>query len=281
MSGNSKKLIAFNYFGGKFTWVDQIYPYFPEHVHFVDVFCGSLAVTLNKPFSQIDTANDINSEVVNFFRVLRDQPEELIFLLKLTPVSREEYNNCWQGSSDIEITDLEKARRFFVRVRQSFYGLGIQRKNKGWHLAKTVNRCKKAETVSKWYNGIDKLYAIMDRLLNIQFEHQCYSELIPKIDFPGAFFFLDPPYPEESRSSKNDYKYDFKDSDHEDLANLSHSIDGKAMICSYDCDIMNDLYHDWIKITFPVKLNNIRSKKVQECIWMNYDPPAVQTSLFE
>ena len=77
MSGNSNKLIAINYFGGKFTLADKLQMFFPTHTHFIDVFMGSMAVTLNKYPSKIETVNDINGEIINFFKVLRDNPYEL------------------------------------------------------------------------------------------------------------------------------------------------------------------------------------------------------------
>ena len=282
----AKKLIAFNYFGGKFTWVDSILPLFPVHTHFVDVFCGSMAITLNKPLSAIDTANDINLEVVNFFRVLREQPDDLLGLLRLTPISRHEYNQSWQPHLGVEgpgfplpLSDLERARRYYVRVRQSFYGLGAQRKNKGWHLTKTVSYSAGGDTVSKWRNALDKLYPVIDRLTSIQLECQDFRALIPAMDFPGAFFYCDPPYPAECRTSSNDYQYEFTDQDHAELSQLLHSIQGKAMISSYDCALMRKLYPTWRKVIFPSKKNNIRSSVVQECVWMNYPPERGQLSL--
>lgn len=272
MSGNKNKIIAFNYFGGKYTWVEYLYKYFPDHYHFIDVFGGSMAVTLNKVRSKIDTANDINSDVFNFFKVLRENPDELLHQLMLTPVSREEYNYCFY-SQESKVTDVERARMFFVRARQSFYGLGAQRQNKGWHLAKTKTGAKYGETVSKWINSIDKLDVVLSRLSTIQLENKCFRDLIPAIDFEDAFFYLDPPYPEESRKSKNDYKFDFTNKDHEDLAEIANNAKGKIMLSSYDCELINDLYppDKWRKIKFPVKKNNIRSGNVQECIWINYE----------
>ena len=271
MSGNSQKLIAINYFGGKFTFVDQLEKYFPEHVHFVDLFAGSLAVTLNKKPSMIDTANDINGEVINFFRVLRNQPDELIALLSLTPISRQEYNNAYYQKDSIE-SDLERARGFYVRARQSFYGLGAQRQNKGWHASKTISRAKRPETVSKWINALEKLDSCVERLLQVQIENQHYADILEKLDFPGAFFYCDPPYTLDCRGSKNDYTFDFTNEDHRLLSEKLHSIQGKAMISGYDSELMNELYADWYQVKFPKKKNNIRTKIVQECIWMNYDP---------
>ncbi len=270
MSGNKTKRIAFNYLGGKFTYVDEIIQYFPEHEHFVDVFCGSMAITLNKPPSKIDTANDLNKDVINFFRVLREQPEELITLLELTPVARDEYKEAFYTQDD-PAEPIEKARRFFVRARQSFYGLGAQRQNKGWHLTVKNSRSNVAETISKWNNAIDKLWWLIEPLRRIQIENTDYKKIITKIDYPEAFFYLDPPYPAESRSSGKDYKHDFTDDQHRELAELAHGIKGKAMISGYECPLMEELYGDWKFVPLTQKMNGIRTKKVKECIWMNYE----------
>lgn len=94
MSGNKNKLIAFNYFGGKFTWLEYLYRYFPNRfTHLIDLFAGSLAVSLNYKGNVIRTANEINADITNFFYVLRDHEPELIRLLLLTPCSELEYNN--------------------------------------------------------------------------------------------------------------------------------------------------------------------------------------------
>lgn len=271
MSGNNSKIIAFNYFGGKFTFLDYLYSEFPaDFIHLVDLFGGSFSVSLNYKRPIIKTANEINHEVTNFFRVLRNDFDKLLTAILLTPCSLHEFNSCYEKTDD----SIENARRFYVRVRQSFFGLGAQRQNKGWHMAKTQLNCKGGETVSKWNNAIEKLYQVAEVLReNFQITDYDYSECIDKIDFPGAFFYCDPPYPLECRASKNDYRFEFTDDDHRNLAEKLYSIQGKAMISSYDCGLMNELYTEkgWRKVKFPVKKNNIRSGKVQEVVWMNYD----------
>jgi DNA adenine methylase len=280
MSGNRKKLIAFNYFGGKFTYVDEIVSYFPSHQHFVDVFCGSMAVTLNKPYSQVDTANDIHQEVINFFRILRNKPVELLTLLKLTPVSRDEFNSCFDTSEAID--ELERARRFYVRMQQCFFNLGLGSGNKGWHFVTKGSEALHGETVSKWHNAIRKMGPIIDKLTHIQIDNKDFRILMPQVDGPDTLLYQDPPYPEESRASKNDYQFEFTNNDHIDLADLNKKALSKVMISSYDCALMNELYppHLWKKIKLKQKMNNIRASKVQECIWVNYEPP-VQLSLFQ
>lgn len=274
MSGNKNKVIAFNYFGGKFTWIDYLYNHFPDDiVHFGDVFGGSFVVSLNyNQQNVIRTANEINAEVTNFYKVLRDHEEELIRLLEHTPCSKLEYDNAWtilQTDSEIE-----QARKFYVRVRQSFFSLGAQRKNKGWHMAKEHVNCQGGETVSKWNNSIPKLADVAKIIRqNFQITNYDYSYFIDKIDFPGAFFYCDPPYPEETRKSFNDYKFEFSTEKHIHLSEKLHAIQGKAMISSYESDLYSELYKDWRMVAFPEKKNNIRSGKVREVIWMNYEEP--------
>jgi DNA adenine methylase len=268
MSGNRSKLIAFNYFGGKFTWLEYLYSHFPdEFIHLVDLFGGSFFVSLNYPKKIIKTANEINGEITNFFQVLRDHPEELIKRLELTPCSNLEYQRSWE----LGVDNIENARKFYVRHRQSFYGLGSQNKNKGWQMAKMQVNATGGESVSKWNNAIPKLYFVAQQIRrNFQITNLEYIDCIDRLDFPGAFFYCDPPYPRETRASFDDYKFEFSTEKHIQLAERLHRIEGKAMISSYNSQLYNDLYADWEKIEFPIKKNNIRSSKVQEVIWMNY-----------
>lgn len=269
MSGNKNKIIAFNYFGGKFTYLDNLYANFPQgFTHLVDLFAGSMCVSLNYRGRIIRTANEINADITNFFEVLRDHESELIRLLLLTPCSEQEYNNCWELSPN----KIERARRFYVRARQSFFGLGAQQKNKGWHCVKEPIRCETGEIVSRWNNALEKLHIVAEIIRSrFQIINLDYAAAIDKLDFPRAFFYCDPPYPNQCRASHNDYKYEFSDQMHSELATRLHSIEGYAMVSGYDCEILNDLYHDWRKVIFPGKKNNIRSRAVQEVIWMNYD----------
>ena len=266
-----------NYFGGKFSFVDEIYPHFPaEFNHLVDLFAGSFVVSLNYQRNIIKTANEINGEVTNFFQVLRDHTEEFIQLLKLTPCSVAEYENAWKASE----CKIEAARRYYVRVRMSYLGLGCQRENKGMFLAKSKVNAKGGETVSKWNNSIETLYTVA-RMIKEQFQitNFSYEVMISKMDCPEVFFYCDPPYPRESRTSFNDYRFEFTDEDHIHLADMLHKIEGLAMISGYECPLMERLYGDWRKVELSQKNNNMRNKDVQECIWMNYEQP-IDKNLF-
>lgn len=270
MSGNSKHIIATNYFGCKFTWLDHLYDNFPSgFTHLVDLFAGSFSVSINYKGNCIRTANDINDEVINFFKVLRDHPDELISKIILTPVAENEYRNSWNKNID----PVESARQFYIRARQSFFGLGAQRQNKGWHMAKKQLNAQGGETVSKWKNAVAGLLKVAQVLRdNFQIIGVDFESAIDKLDFELAFFYQDPPYPYEVRASKKDYRYEFTTEDHERLAARNQKLLGMAMVSSYDNEMYDSLYKGWNKVKLPVKLNNMRSKKVQEVIYMNYEP---------
>ncbi len=84
-----KKLIAFGYYGGKYSHLDWLLPLLPKTRHYCEPFGGSAAILLNRDPSPIETYNDIDGEVVNFFKVLRNQPDDLIKAIALTPFARE------------------------------------------------------------------------------------------------------------------------------------------------------------------------------------------------
>ncbi|WP_291866583.1 DNA adenine methylase [Maribacter sp.] len=279
MSGNTSKIIAYNYFGGKFTYLEEIYAEFPKKVpHLIDLFGGSFSVSLNFKGNGIITANELNTDITNFFMVLRDHLDALMQKLYFTPCSEREYHNCWEPST----CKIEQARRFYVRVRQSFFGLGAQRNNKGFHMAKSQVNCRRGETVSRWNNALTKLYYVANVIRNnFQITNLDYAKCIDKLDFPEALFYVDPPYSKRSRASFNDYKFEFTDENHEQLASKLNYIKGKAMVSGYDCSLMNNLYKDWRKVKLKSRKNNIRTKKVQEVIWMNYDKENPTNSMFK
>lgn len=268
MSGNSKFKVPFQYFGGKVTHLDSLYNLFPKNVdHFVDLFGGSFVVGLNYPYKSVITINELNSDIVNFFLQLRDNKEKFIEAIMLTPFSMEEYQLCWQPAEDL----LERARRFYVRTKQSFYGQGANIQGKGWMFSKSSKNVSRGEGVSRWANAENSLLEIAAAIRNnIQVTNLDWSECIDRTDSSNTFFYVDPPYPKETRKSFNDYRFEFSTEDHINLANKLHSIKGKVAISSYDSELYNTLYADWIKVELPVKQNNIRKGTVQEIVWLNY-----------
>src|SRR5207237_10102731 len=115
------KLIAFGWYGGKFNHLDWLLPLLPDCHHYCEPFAGSAAVLLNRPPSPVETYNDLDGEVVNFFRVLREQKEDLLQAIGLTPFSREEFYLSL-SSKGRAVSKLELTRRDFVSAAHATDG---------------------------------------------------------------------------------------------------------------------------------------------------------------
>jgi DNA adenine methylase len=172
-----KKKIAFGWYGGKFSHLDWLLPLLPTCHHYCEPFAGSAAVLLNRPPSPVETYNDLDGEVVNFFRVLRDHSDELIRDIGLTPFSREEFSIACDPRPQ-DITDAERARRFFVRARQVRTGLAQTASLGRWANCKNTTRAGMSGVVSRWLGSVEALPGIAERLLRVQIENRPALELL-------------------------------------------------------------------------------------------------------
>lgn len=264
------KLIAFGWYGGKFSHLDWLLPLLPQTKHFCEPFGGSAAVLLNREPSLVETYNDIDGELANFFRVLRDQKDELIEAIGLTPFSREEFETAINNSTN-NITSLEKARRFFIKARQVRTGLAQTASSGRWAHCRLTSRAGMAGAVSRWLGSVEKLPEIAQRLLRVQIESAPAIEVIKRYDSEETLFYCDPPYPHDSRKDKNAYGYEMTDYDHRKLAEVLHNIKGKVVLSGYKSKLMNELYNDWYKVEAPAKtIHSVKSKR-KEIVWLNYN----------
>lgn len=143
-----KKMIAFGWYGGKFVHLDFILPHLPTDAeHFCDVYGGSAAVLINRVPARVETYNDLDTELVNFFSVLRDQQDELIRSIGLTPFSREELVKACSPAE--KLPPLERARRFYVRARQTRTGLAQTSSEGRWAHCVLTSRAGMAGAVSR------------------------------------------------------------------------------------------------------------------------------------
>lgn len=269
---NSAYTNTFTYLGSKFSILPWLLPKLPRTKSFVEVFGGSMVVTINREPSPIETYNDINSRVVNFFRVLRTQPDELITSLHLTPYSIQEYDEAWIVDTD---TPLEAARKFFVRIRQSYLAAGGQNRRKGWQVATRESRCKISEAVNKYLASVDGLAELVNRLKVVQIENRQWDYVMKAYDTKQTLFYCDPPYDLEKRSGGNDYEFDFTEQDHHALHEQCRQTTGLIAVSGYDSDFMKDLWKDFQFTKGPVRKNNRTNRTVHECLWTNYDPATV------
>ena len=270
-SRRRKKMIAFGWYGGKFSHLDFILPYLPgDAVHFCDVYGGSAAILINRKPSLVETYNDLDSELVNFFETLRNHGEELIKAISLTPFSREELVKACRFEPDLPI--LERARRFYVRARQTRTGLAQTSSEGRWAHCVLTSRAGMAGAVSRWLGSIDGLPEIVQRLLRVQIENVPALELIERYDTEDTLFYMDPPYVHESRNDSNAYGYEMTDEEHAELADMLHSIRGRAVVSGYRTALYDRLFADWVRIDAPTKTCNSSKGQRQESLWLNFHP---------
>jgi Site-specific DNA methylase len=267
---NQKKIIAFGWYGGKFSHLEWLLPLLPETHQYCEPFAGSAAVLLNRKPSPVETYNDIDGEVVNFFRVLRDNKDELIQKLSLTPFSREEFAIACE--IDPNCDSIEKARRFYVRARQVRTGLAQTATLGRWANCKNTSRAGMSGVISRWLGGVEQLEDIATRLLRVQIENRPALEAIQLYDDEETLFYCDPPYIHSTRGDTNSYGYEMTDEDHIRLAEVLNNVRGKVAISNYECELMDNLYPEprWHKIAGPVKTIQSTKDTRQEFLWINY-----------
>ena len=269
IKSRNHKIIAFGWYGGKYSHLDWLLPLLPKCHHYCEPFGGSAAVLLNRDPSPVETYNDIDGEVVNFFRVLRNQTEKFLKAIALTPFSREEFFVAC-ASNDEKISDLERARRFFIRARQVRTGLAQTASIGRWANCKNTTRAGMSGVVSRWLGSVNMLPFITERLLRVQIENRPAVDVIKIYDSDETLFYCDPPYPHEARGDDSSYAFEMNDEEHRELAKVLHEVKGMVAVSGYKCNLMDELYKDFKRHDAPLKICHSIKKPRQEALWVNY-----------
>lgn len=260
------------YHGGKGRLADWIVGLIPPHRVYVEPFAGSAAVLLAKPVATHEILNDLDSNAVTFYRVLRERPEDLELACRLTPYAREEF--LLADLDDESIDELERARRWWIRTSQSFNHTAGGKT--GW--ATSIHRgSNSARTV---LNRIERFAAAVERLEHVVIENRDAVDVITQYSAPDAVIYADPPYLASTRTAMakrpgGDYKHEFStERDHLRLAEALHSTPSTVLLSGYDSPLYADLYGDWHKTGRRVlrRSSNGRSAKqghANEVIWSN------------
>ncbi|MGH7211693.1 MAG: DNA adenine methylase [Acetobacteraceae bacterium] len=264
-----RRRIVFGWYGGKFNHLDWLLPLLPEAHHYCEPFSGSAAVLLNRTPSPVETYNDVDGDVVNFFRVLRDQGPELERAIALTPFSREEFHGAIVGSQH-GISRLERARRFYIRARQTRTGLAQTATLGRWENCKDTSRAGMSGVVSRWLGGVEALADIGTRLIRVQIENRPAADILRLYDGKDTLFYCDPPYMHDTRGDSSAYGFEMDKGEHIALAATLHRCAGKVAISGYRNALMDGLYKGWRRFDAPIKQCHSVKKERQECLWMNY-----------
>jgi DNA adenine methylase len=276
-----RRRIVFGWYGGKFSHLDWLLPLLPTCHHYCEPFSGSGAVLLNREPSPVETYNDIDGDVVNFFRVLRDRYEELIRAIALTPFSREEYHRAIYGSTH-GISDVERARRFYIKARQTRTGLAQTASLGRWANCKDTSRAGMSGVVSRWLGGVDALDGIAQRLIRVQIENRPAVDVIRLYDSPKTLFYCDPPYLHATRGDAKAYGFEMDEGQHREFAEAVNECKGMVAVSGYDHPLMDDLFKPgrWFKTLGANKTIHSTKGTRQEVLWTNYDTQK-QKELFE
>lgn len=163
-SQSVNKCLPFRWYGGKYSHLDWILPQLPSTNIYVEPFGGSGATLLNRKPSPVEVYNDLDNEVTNFFQILREQKDELLEKIGLTPFSRKEFEDAIKTQGKDDLSDLEKARTFFVRAGQVRSGLAQEATPGRWAYCKSTSRRGMAGAISRWHTRLDHLEYAANRL---------------------------------------------------------------------------------------------------------------------
>lgn len=270
----------FPYYGSKGRLASRIADLMPRHRVYVEPFAGSAAVLCAKAPAPVEVINDLDHNVITFFRVLRTCEADLVRALRLTPYSREEYAAA--DLADETIDDLERARRFFVRATQGHNAAGSGGRA-GWSNGIRAKHTDATATV----NLVERLFALADRLRTVVVEHRDAFEVIAAHDAPDTVFYLDPPYLSGTRQSGRDYAHEADtEAFHRDLAAALADVRGIVLLSGYPSALYEALYSGWDRMEVSVHraTTNTRGRtgveRGTEIIWCNR-PLGRQPSLFE
>lgn len=265
------------YHGGKWNLAPWIIDYFPPHRVYVEPFGGAASVLMRKPRAYAEVYNDMDGEIVNLFRVLRESGEDLARLVSATPFARDEYRLSFEVAPDT----VEQARRTVVR---SFMGFGSNALCRDIKSGFRANSNRSGTTPAHdWANYPDALVYTIERLQGVVIENRPAVEVIAAHDSEETLFYLDPPYVHETRSTmmhgNHGYAFEMTDDDHRELADVLHHIRGMAVISGYECELYDqELYPIWQRIRRKAFADG--AKERTEILWLSPNVPNKQPRLF-
>lgn len=255
------------YPGSKWNIARQLAEMIPPHHSYVEPFFGSGALLFSKPVSDIETINDLDSDVINLFSCIQQDSERLARLVMTTPYSREIYEKQFAPENSGHASRYQRAAGFLIKCWQG-YGFRTEGGKVGWK--NDVQGRERAYALWDWYRLPDWIIYIAERLRKVQIENRPALEVIRRFNYLNVFMYLDPPYVISSRSGKRkQYLHEMTDEDREDLLALILKSKAKIMISGYESDMYNTYLKDWEKEYFQSSAKGGSPRK--EVVWMNYE----------
>lgn len=266
------------YYGSKQTLGPRIASLLPAHEHYVEPYAGSLAVLLAKRPSRMETVNDIDRDLMVFWRVLRDDPLELERVCALTPHSRAEYLEARAANLD-ELPDLERARLVWVRLTQG--RAGTMRASTGWRHFQDPKGSSSG--MPRYLSGyVSRLAPVAERLGTVSLECRPALELIQAYGkHPGVLLYIDPPYLGSTRA--RNYKHEMGgEAEHRELAAHLAACRAAVVLSGYHSPLYDELYAGWHRVEIDAHTGQANDwQRRTEVLWSNRPFPNVTPSLFD
>ncbi|OPY63650.1 MAG: DNA adenine methylase [Pelotomaculum sp. PtaU1.Bin065] len=264
------------YPGSKWRIAQWIISKFPKHHSYLEPYAGSLSVLFNKTPSNIETVNDLDGDVVNFFQCIREDWVKLAKLVEATPYSRNEYDRVFEvAAPDCRY---EKARLFLIKCWQG-HGYRVNQYKVGWK--NDVQGRERAYAMRHWGELPERILLAAERLKQVQIECMPAVELIKRFKFRRVLIYCDPPYLIETRKShvKQQYSHEMlNEQEHVELLEVLLQHPGYVVISGCESSLYREMLEDrgWNKAI--IQSNDQSNKPRSEVIWMNYQPQAEQLS---
>lgn len=262
---------ALRYHGGKWRlapWIISVIHATPHSIY-VEPFGGGASVLLRRRPAETEIYNDLDGAVVNFFRVLRQQPDQLIRAIWLTPYSRREFRMAHEDEE--EDSDIERARRFYIRAWQ-----GRGRPSLSWTSDWRYASATRKNIQSDW--NPNHLWAIARRLRTVYIEEGDAIDIIRRYDSPEALHYVDPPYVRATRGRRGAaYQKEYTDQDQKNLAHELRACAGHVVLSGYRSDLYDALYSDWQRLERATRADG--GKSTLECLWLSPGIPIHQPRL--
>jgi len=219
-----------SYIGGKRSLANQIIEIFPEHTTYVEAFAGGAQVLFRKEPSKVEILNDLDGELISFYRVCQQHYEEPIRYLRYSLVSRKWFDLLKATAPDM-LTDIQSAARFFYLQKNSFAGL-VRQHNFGGGVVEPPGF--NPEQVQKL------IEAAHHRLARVQIESLPYEQILKRYDRPTTLFYLDPPY-----YKRKLYNYNLEPADFVKLAKRLKDLVGKFVLSLNDVPEVREIFRDF------------------------------------
>jgi DNA adenine methylase len=246
-----------SYIGGKNRIAKRVIALFPPHTTYVEPFAGGAQVFFHKQPSKVEVLNDLDGEIVNFFRICQAHHSELIRYLRFMLVSRQWYE-VLRATDPAVLTDIQRAARYLYILKASFAGI-VRRPSYHFHVVQPpgFNPKRLPQLIEKTHK----------RLERVQIENSSYERVLSRYDRKTTFFYLDPPY-----FGRALYRHNLTTKDFGILEERLQNVQGKFILSLNDVPEVRTIFRRfWIlDVELHYTAQKTPGRRYREVLIMNF-----------